>query len=141
MSDNPSGQSTPAPQARIEAVTQARIETAYTRSGYHLPPFTCYYGGPANLIGLWQLVHESTRPYALIAPPRSVLSELDQSEASRLHNIAIGTIPVTFELGNAKVDSFVFVLPFPYPPLIGTETLFALIRESLFAANSTAPRS
>ena len=115
----------------------ARIGPVYTRSGYSLPHFRCDYTGPLNFIGLPELLTQSRRPYHLFQPAPPILNDLDHSRVRQSTNGSLAslvTIAVTFELGATTVESHVVVLPYPFPPTVGTVTIFELIERTLEAA-------
>ena len=115
--------------------SNARIGPVYTRTGYQLPNFECNSACAGNFIGLEQLLTLSVRPFTLFDPPPHILSELDQSEGSRLYDTAIGSIAVTFELSRTKVGAIVFVLPYPCPPQVGLNTQFTILDAILSPTN------
>lgn len=113
---------------------QTRLGPVYTRSGYELPTFACDYSHPANYIGYPELVTQARTIFHLFAPP-PLLRDLDQSAESQLGGAAIGSIPVSFELGATVVEAKVFVLVNSCAPVVGTKTIFDLVRATLAAVS------
>lgn len=116
-----------------------RTVTGYvsTRSGYYLPSFSYSTTGPANFIGLRQILTQTqlVKPAPQFSKPPHILVDLNTSPEHRLRNNAIGTIPVVFEFGPAKVEATVFVLPYAFEPILGTDTYDEICRQTYLADN------